>query len=174
MAEEDVFNLIFKSARDSDGFQIFTTGKGVFADFRYRGGNGNVFQGFAGPECHFADFFQALGKRDGFQGRAERKRFLFNGADAFRNADGFQLALKAEDSLSDTDLRDGITDTVQNVFGIENKICGGFFLLPAENRNADDFTVFAVFHGADDIIIIGIFDDLRINELGRKYFGAAR
>ena len=164
MTHEDGIDLVFKSAGNLDGFQIFTAGKSIFADFRNGGGNGNGFQGFASPERHFTDLFQAFGKGDGFQRSAERKRFLFNGNDAARNGDGFQFILEAENTLTDADLRYGIGYAVQNVFGIENEVCGGFILFPIEDGNADDLIAVLIFDGSDDVIVFVAVDDLGVNE----------
>jgi len=173
MTHEDGIDLIFESAGNFDGFQIFTAGKRIFADFRNGGGNGDGFQGFASPECHFADFFQAFGKGNGFQGSAERKRFLFNGNHTARNGNGFQLVLEAENTLTDTDLRYGIGYAIENVLGIKNEICGSFFLFPVEDGNADDFIAVLIFDGSDDVIVFVAVDDLGVNENDRRFFGGA-
>ena len=167
-AAENGFNLIFKAAGDFDGFQIAATGECVCADFFYGRGNGNAFQRAATPESHFPDFFKSFGEGKRFQRDASGESLFFNGKNGGGNGNGFYLIVEiGNDALTETDLHNGISYAVQNVFGTEDEISGGSVVFPTENRYADDLIGVLVLHGSDDIIVsiaviqLGIFKNQR-------------
>jgi len=135
---EDISDLTFECTGKCYGLEVFTACKRVGTDLGYGSGNGNGGERFASPECHFADGFQTFGKLERLEIGAEGECLLSDLGYACGNGYGFKLALEAEDTLTNTDLKNGICVTVIHfVFGIEYDVIGGFILFPVENGNAD-------------------------------------
>ena len=181
---EDVVDLAFKRAGESNGLEVFAACESVGADFGYGRGDRNGFKGLASPECHFADAFKTFGKVERGELGAEGERLLCDFGHACGNGNGFEFVLEAEDTLTYADLKNGAFGAVFHcVFGIKNDSVGCFILFPVEDRNADNFIGVLVFDGSDDVIVVKAVDELGVNEnngtlgggfgCGGRSFGAA-